>query len=97
MAHVTAATPQNPPLPPTPAVPPTGLPPSVPDGSYQPSPRVRFANWMERTFGRAYLPIAMVAGGAIGGGLGLLTLGPIGGVVGALGGAMLAGTLIFSD
>jgi hypothetical protein len=51
---------------------------------------------MEERFGRAYLPIAMAAGGAAGAGLGLLALGPVGAIAGGVAGAVLGGVLVFA-
>jgi hypothetical protein len=51
---------------------------------------------MEDKFGKAYLPIAMAGGGAVGATAGFLTLGPVGGIVGGLGGALLGGVLVFA-
>lgn len=62
----------------------------------QPGLRLRIAHWMEKTFGRAYVPVAMIVGGAIGGTLGGLALGPLGAIAGAAGGALLSGTLVFA-
>lgn len=72
---------------------PTGSPSSSHSSG---SVRLRIAHWMEKTFGRAYLPVAMLAGGAVGGTAGALTLGPIGGIAGGLGGALLGGVLVFA-
>ena len=83
-----------PPMPPV-GLPPAGLPPAP--GSGNESPRERIAHWMERTFGRAYLPIAMLGGGAIGATIGMLTLGPLGALAGGAGGALLGGALVFAD
>lgn len=81
-----------------PAQPPPPPPPPPPGHQlpYTPNVRLRFANALERTFGRAYLPIAVAGGAALGGGLGFLTLGPFGGIAGAVGGALLAGVLVFA-
>jgi hypothetical protein len=38
----------------------------------------------------------MAAGGALGATVGTLTLGPIGGVAGGIGGALLGGVLVFA-
>lgn len=56
--------------------------------------RTRITGWMEEKFGRAAMPIAAVAGGALGGTIGMLTLGPIGAAVGGAGGAFM-GALLF--
>jgi hypothetical protein len=67
---------------------------------------VKFANWMESTFGPAYLPITMGVGGAAAGGATFLALDRLthirplaigGGVAAAAVGAMFAGALIFAD
>ena len=65
-------------------------------GSGGESPRLRIANWMENHLGKLALPVAMAAGGLVGGGVGSLLLGPIGLVGGAIGGAMLGGALFMA-
>jgi hypothetical protein len=91
---------------PTAATPPppvtTGpLPPPLPEpipasgsGTGSGSLRIRIANWMEDRFGKAAMPVAALAGGALGGTVGMLTLGPVGAAVGGLGGAF-AGAVLF--
>ena len=51
---------------------------------------------MENHLGRAYVPVTMAAGAIIGGVGGTMALGPIGGIAGAVGGALLAGALVFA-
>ncbi len=85
---------------PGPAPVPVPGPPSSPpagSGTANESVRLKVAHWMESHFGKAYLPIAMAAGGAVGAGVGFLTLGPVGAVVGGAAGAMLGGVLVFAD
>ena len=63
---------------------------------YKESVRLRVAHWMEDHFGRAYVPIAALGGAAVGGTLGAVTLGPVGGIAGALGGGFLGAALVFA-
>lgn len=55
--------------------------------------RLKVTGWMEERLGKAAMPVAALAGGALLGTIGFLTLGPagaaIGGALGALGGAAL--------
>lgn len=103
-ALATSAT-APPPLPNTGSVlPPTQLPSTpVPpggtvggSGSSGPSIRVRVAHWMEQHLGRAAMPAAAIGGGLVGGTIGALTLGPIGGIAGAAGGAFLGAALFMA-
>lgn len=103
-----SATPPRPPAPsgspsgPPPPPPQTGgLPPAyLPTGTSQTLPqgsvRLRIAHWMENRFGRAAMPMAALAGGIVGGGAGFLALGPVGGLVGAAGGAFFGAALFMS-
>lgn len=94
------------PRPDEPAEPPPGPPPAQPPGDDR-SPRQRWANWMESTFGPAYLPLTMGAGGVLAGGaafvvLDRLTPAPrllsgIAAIVAGVAGAGFAGALVFSD
>lgn len=93
------------PHPDVPAQPPTGEPPQSPAGDHR-SVRVKFANWMESSFGAAYLPITMGVGGAAAGGAAFFALDRLthirplaigGGVVAVAAGALISGALIFSD
>jgi hypothetical protein len=54
---------------------------------------IRIGDWFANRFGNAAIPIAATVGGVAGGALGLMTLGPFGGLAGAVGGAWL-GTLV---
>jgi hypothetical protein len=76
-----------------------GLPPSTvgdrpTDGPPKEGLRLRIAHWMENRFGKAAMPIAAVAGGVVGGGLGMLTLGPMGALAGGAAGAFLGALLV---
>jgi hypothetical protein len=51
---------------------------------------------MESHLGKAALPVAALAGGVLGGGLGFLTLGPIGGLAGGAAGAFFGGVLFMA-
>lgn len=84
--------------------PPIGTPPS--DSGDHRTPRVRFANWMESTFGRAYLPLTMALGGAAAGAGAFLLLDrtthirPLAitaGLLAGAAGAVVSGAAIFSD
>lgn len=91
----------------TPPAPNTGgvLPPPLPEprqqatgsGSGPASVRQRITGWMEERFGKAAMPIAAVAGGALGGTIGMLTLGPIGAALGGAGGAFMGAALFLAD
>lgn len=66
-------------------------------GIARPGLRIRIANWMERTFGRAYLPVAMITAGALGAAAGTMALGaPVGTIAGGAAGALLGGVLVFA-
>jgi hypothetical protein len=80
---------------PVPAPGPGTTPPSGSGTSHE-SPRLKVAHWMESHFGRAYVPIAMAGGAVVGGGLGFLTLGPVGALAGGAAGALLGGVLVFA-
>ncbi len=49
----------------------------------------RVGDWLVSKLGRAAMPVAMLAGGVAGAGLGFVTLGPVGAAVGGVGGAWL--------
>lgn len=78
-------------------------PPSGPPG--RPSRRIQFANWMESTFGRAYLPIAAAGAGTITGAAGYAVgkaihgpkLGVALAIPSALVGAFYGALLVFAD
>jgi hypothetical protein len=80
----------------------TVLPPALPadppvasgSGTSGGSLRTRIAGWMEEHLGRAAMPVAALAGGVVGGGLGFLALGPVGAAVGGAAGAF-GGALLF--
>lgn len=87
----TAATP----VPPRPGS--DGLPPVVGGaGTGGEGLRLRVAHWMEAKFGKAALPVAAIAGGALGGTLGMLTLGPVGALAGGAAGAFFGGVLFMA-
>lgn len=50
---------------------------------------IEIGDWFAKTFGIAAIPAGMVAGAAVGGGMGMLTLGPFGALAGGAAGAML--------
>lgn len=82
------------------------LPPPLPEpgsttigagsGNSSGNVRHRITGWMEERFGRAAMPIAALAGGALGGTIGMLTLGPVGAMVGGVGGAFLGAALFMA-
>lgn len=86
----TAATP----MPPRPVPGRDGLPPATVDGGGSQGLRIRMTNWMEARLGKAAMPVAALAGGVLGGTLGMLALGPIGAAVGGVGGAFF-GAAVF--
>ncbi len=95
----TAATPPPPPTnrplpPPLPGDAPPIPPPDTGNGEDNKSFRIKINNWLEDRFGRAAMPIAAATGGVIGGGLGMLALGPIGAAIGGAAGAF-GGALFF--
>jgi hypothetical protein len=57
---------------------------------------MRIAHWMEAHLGKAALPVAAVAGGVLGGTVGMLTLGPIGALAGGAAGAFFGGVLFMA-
>lgn len=75
---------------------PEPMPPATGSGG-DASARLRITGWMEERFGRSAMPIAAVAGGALGGTIGMLTLGPVGAVAGGVGGAFLGAALFLAD
>jgi len=83
------------PPPPIPAPLPPAPDPNASAGT-KPNLRVQWAHWMESHLGRAYVPVTMAAGALIGGTAGALALGPIGGIAGAIGGAVFLGALVFA-
>lgn len=54
----------------------------------------RIGNWFADRFGSKAMPASMIAFGAAGAGLGVVTLGPVGGIAGGLGGAWLGALLV---
>jgi hypothetical protein len=72
------------------------IPPGSGSGSSGESPRLKLAHWMEAKFGRAALPVAAIAGGALGGTIGMLTLGPIGALGLGAAGAFFGGVLFMA-
>lgn len=86
---------QAPPPPPGTPLPPSELPGAT-LGKSREGVRLRVAHWMEEKFGRAAMPIAALAGGAIGGGAGFLALGPVGGLIGGVAGAFAGAALFMS-
>ena len=93
----TAATPPPPttgPLPPPLPTDPPVPPPDTGTGQDNKSFRIKINNWLEDRFGRAAMPIAAATGGVIGGGLGMLALGPVGAAIGGAAGAF-GGALFF--
>jgi hypothetical protein len=85
-----------------PAITPTAATPLPPRpvvggaGTSGESPRLKIAHWLEAKFGRAALPVAAVAGGVVGGTLGMLTLGPVGALAGGAAGAFFGGVLFMA-
>jgi hypothetical protein len=78
----------------------TGLPPALPkdpqvSGGGE-SVRHKITSWMETHLGKAAMPVAALAGGAVGGTIGMLTLGPVGAAVGGAGGAFLGAVLFMA-
>ncbi|MCW2926065.1 MAG: hypothetical protein JWM86_33 [Thermoleophilia bacterium] len=59
--------------------------------------RHRITSWMEDHLGRAAMPVAALAGGALLGTVGMLSLGPIGAAVGGAVGAFAGAALYLSD
>jgi hypothetical protein len=85
-------------MPPPPGVLPPPLPPppgDVGSGDTR-STRNKITSWMEERFGKAALPVAALAGGALGGTLGFLTLGPVGALAGGAAGAFFGGVLFMA-
>lgn len=58
--------------------------------------RLKIAHWMEDKLGKAALPVAALAGGVVGGTLGMLTLGPVGALAGGVAGAFFGGALFMA-
>ncbi len=91
---------------PTAATPPppvsTGpLPPPLPEpasgsGAGEKRLRLKITGWMEERLGTAAMPVAALAGGALGGTVGMLTLGPVGAAVGGIGGAFMGAVLFMA-
>jgi hypothetical protein len=97
MATITA-TAATPPPPGTSSPLPPPLPTPSPDTATTGTRSVRnqVTSWMEARLGKAAFPVAALAGGALGGTLGFLTLGPVGGLAGGIGGALLGGVLFMA-
>jgi hypothetical protein len=90
----TAATP--PPRPSTSVLPPPLPEPASGSGTGSTSLRLKITGWMEERLGKAALPVAALAGGALGGTIGMLTLGPVGALAGGAAGAFFGGVLFMS-
>lgn len=89
----TAATP----MPPRPQVVQEPRPDTVGGAGTAPSGlRHRITSWMETKLGRAAMPVAAAAGGALGGTIGMLTLGPVGAAIGGIGGAFFGAALFLA-
>lgn len=87
------------PRPSVPRDPSTGgvLPPTTIGGAGTgPGLRLRITGWMEAKLGKAAMPVAALAGGALGGALGMLTLGPVGALAGGAAGAFFGAALFMS-
>src|SRR5688500_4210800 len=91
----TTATPP-PPVTTGPLPPPLPEPPASGSGSGEKSLRLKITGWMEERLGKAAMPVAALAGGALGGTIGMLTLGPVGAAVGGIGGAFMGAVLFMS-
>ncbi|MCW2973242.1 MAG: hypothetical protein JWN72_1515 [Thermoleophilia bacterium] len=85
------------------ALPPTSLPsddapahPTVSGGGLN-SIRLTITGWMEDHLGRAGMPVAALAGAAVLGGVGMLTLGIPGAIGGGVLGAFMGASLYLSD
>jgi hypothetical protein len=77
-------------------LPPPLPPPGDPATGDTRSTRNKITSWMEERLGKAALPVAALAGGALGGALGFLTLGPVGALAGGAAGAFFGGVLFMA-
>lgn len=84
------------PIPPRPPVGASGPSDTVSGAGSGPGLRHRITSWMETNLGRAAMPVAALAGGVLGGTLGMMTLGPVGAAVGGVGGAFFGAALFMA-